>query len=137
MYIFEKKCITFTSVHELLNRSFYWLLCLLHTNMSSLSLGMVSAQKAIVSMASYSFLYIEQSFYLYTFSSIIVDGIEIFNYGNFMQMSVICLTGLCPLHLRYLKDIENLTSQTKETSALTCLPHPLLLYLLVIISTFL
>lgn len=59
--------------------------------MSSLSLGMVSAQKAIVSMASYSFLYIEQIFYLCTFSSIIVDGIEIFNYGNFMQMNVICL----------------------------------------------
>lgn len=76
MYIFEKKCIIFAYVHELLNHSFSWLLCLLHTNMSSLSFGMVSAQKAIVSMASYLFLYIEQ-IYLYTFSSIIVDGIEI------------------------------------------------------------
>lgn len=54
MYIFEKKCVSFTSVHELLNRSFYWLLCLLHTNMSSLSLGMVSAQ----GYCKYGFLFI-------------------------------------------------------------------------------
>lgn len=89
MYIFLKKCITFTSVHGLLNRSFYWLLCLLHTNMSSLSLGMVSAQKAIVSMAFYSFLYIEQIFYLCTFSSIIIYGIEIFNTGILYAVNIL------------------------------------------------
>lgn len=48
---------------------------------------MVSAQKAIVSMASYSFLYIErlQFFYLYTFSSITVDGIKFLNDANFIE----------------------------------------------------
>lgn len=46
---------------------------------------MVSAQKAIVSMASYSFLYIEQFFDLYTFSSITVDGIKFLNDANFME----------------------------------------------------
>lgn len=53
--------------------------------MSSLSLGMVSAQKAIVSMASYSFLYIEQLFDLCTFSSITVDGIKFLSDTNFME----------------------------------------------------
>lgn len=107
---FWKKCISFTSVHELLNHSFYWLLCLLHTNMSSLSLGMVSAQ----GYCKYGFLFI--SLYwaillIYILSAIIVDGIKILNYGNFMQnrhTNITCLIGLCALQLRYWKDICHL-----------------------------
>lgn len=72
----SEKCISFTSVYELLNGSFSWLLCLLHTNMSSLSLGMVSAQ----GYCKYGFLFISiylEVFKLYTFSDIIVSNTEI------------------------------------------------------------